>query len=88
MKLTPSGSPRAASLGVAASFVPVPQEDDADAHEDAHEVDEQLHGVPREVSVPKRGLLHDELGVEDHVAFGRFAPPKNITEEKHNKNSG
>ena len=68
-KSTPGGSPRAASLG--ATTPPplgVPQEYDADAHEDAHKVDEQLHGVPREVSVAEGGLLHDDLSVEDHVA--------------------
>lgn len=70
-KSTPGSSLGAASLGAtaASSFLAVPQEDDTDAHEDADEVDEQLYGVPREVSVAEGGLLHDELGVEDHVTF-------------------
>lgn len=48
-------------------MVSVAHEDDADAHEDADKVDEQFRRVPREVSVPLRGLFHDQLGVENYV---------------------
>lgn len=60
----------AAPGALALRFLGVAQQDDADADEDGYEVDEELHGVPREVPVPERGLLDDYLGVEDHVPCG------------------
>lgn len=49
--LTARRAARTVSVRVASSFFLVAQEDDADAHEYADEVDKQPHRVQREVSV-------------------------------------